>query len=177
MSTPHLDPARPGFPPQPTLPTQQPVFTQPLPPSPSLTQAPPPAPAPAAVPWSLGDAVFWSVNGWDETRPFHGELVFSNEHQTVLAVVPVEPEAMRSLNDITATVLAAQYAAVGYNPDDDDYDDDSVAGTPDTDGRKYIQRDLLGIPISMSINPKALTVLGIAAGVLVIAAAFISITR
>jgi hypothetical protein len=104
-----------------------------------------------------GDAVYWEVEGWDENNPFQGHIVFTDEYGSLLTSIPVEPEAMTSLNEITSAILAEQVAKVTGRPVE------YPATNVDELGNKNL-KDVafrpLGIPITLRINSRALTIAG-----------------
>lgn len=143
---------------------QAPARPQPArqaPPAPAAQQPPMPAPTDDDAEVYEGDAVFWSVEGWSPDAPFQGSIVFTDEYGNVLTEVPVEPEAMKSLNDITTIILDEQYAAFTggeqRRPDQQQNDD---APAPKK-GQSVIEKSLMGVPIQMNVNTRNLTIIGV----------------
>jgi hypothetical protein len=100
------------------------------------------------------------VLGWDPSAPFRGDLVFADQYGDVLLSLPVQPETMRSLRDITDAVLTAQYAAFGQAPDGPADMEGSAAP-----GRPQSIRDL-----KVQVNPAAMKMLGVGAVIVVVLA-------
>ena len=168
---------------------------RPLPTAPA-THAAPPSLIPPNEPWgehpgedvSLTEPVetsyehiSWRITGWDPAAPFRGELQFTGSTGQLLLSLPVDPSTMQSLNEITDAVLDAQHEAFGLSLGDADETEDSASTTdprrrlrlPGKDigeERTVVNKELFGVPFRMTVRPKALRMLGmITGGILLVA--------
>ena len=125
--------------------------------------------------------ISWRVTGWDPDAPFRGELQFTGSSGELLLSLPVDPSTMQSLNEITDVVLDAQHEAFGIAPREGDYLDDEptdeetrrrfrLPGKDIGEERTVVDKEFFGVPFRMNVRPKALSMLGmLGGGILLIA--------
>jgi hypothetical protein len=90
---------------------------------------------------STDEGVHWDVVGWTESKPFGGELVWSDATGP-LVWVDLDPILVRDLGATLTRIHAAQRAAMGVSPDPD------PTGEPSGPSAAAVEGEVLGDPSS-----------------------------